>query len=207
MNSKKEFTREVVVKLPSRFGFYTLYGYVNSSPDHYHLAVVKGNVTNKGYVPTRIHSSCITGDILGSQRCDCRAQLEYSLEYIEKQGIGIVLYLFQEGRGIGLINKLKAYKLQEEGLDTVEANEALGFPADLRRYNAAKDILDDLHVRSVRLLTNNPDKIKQLREYGVNIVNRIPVIVGKCEHNERYLKTKKEKMNHLLDYTEALNVI
>lgn len=163
-----------------------------------HLAVVKGTVRKKTNVPVRVHSSCITGDILGSLKCDCGEQLHKALEYIGKKEFGAVLYLFQEGRGINIVNKLKAYSLQKQGFDTVEANELLGLPAEMREYDVVQDIMDDLQIKSIRLITNNPDKIDKLLEAGVNIEGRIPLEITPQENNHRYLSTKKDKMGHIL---------
>ena len=197
--NKIEFIRSVQVKLPSKFGKFDLIAYESPVTQMFHLALVKGDVSGKSDVVMRIHSSCITGDIFGSLRCDCREQLIGAAEYIEKVGTGVVIYAFQEGRGIGLINKLKAYYLQEGGLDTVEANLALGLPEDSRNYDFVKFILDDLKIQSVVLITNNPDKQTQLENLGVNVSGILQSVVTPCEHNLKYLQTKKYKMNHLLE--------
>lgn len=200
MGGTTMFHRSAKVKLPSDFGVFTLYSYENGS-GQVHLAIVKGEVSNQADVLLRVHSSCVTGDVLGSQRCDCRHQLIKALEVIEKNNSGIVIYAFQEGRGIGLINKLRAYYLQERGFDTVEANLALGFPEDLRDYAFVRDILDDLGVVSIALLTNNPNKIEQLQHYGVTITRRVNHEIPACPNNHHYLETKKVRMGHLLTTT------
>lgn len=193
-----EYRKIVEVKLPTNKGKFRLIAYQNGNPDKYHLALVVGNPKGKSGVLVRVHSSCITGDIFGSLRCDCGPQLENAMSLIEKAGNGIILYLFQEGRGIGLINKLKAYKLQEEGLDTVEANLKLGLPVDLREYRPAAEILKDLGIKSIKLMTNNPDKIAELASLGVRVEERMPLEIKPVETNKKYLATKKIKLGHLL---------
>lgn len=182
---------------PTRFGNFELYGFHDHTESKEHTAVVKGNIVGQRDVPVRVHSQCHTGDVWGSLRCDCRDQLEASLEYISQQEFGAVVYLKQEGRGIGLINKIRAYHLQDLGLDTIEANEYLGFPAEARRYDIAASILSLLGLKSVALLTNNPDKITKLTEAGVDITRRIPVVIPWNKHNETYMQTKQESMGHL----------
>ena len=183
---------------PTRFGDFTIYAFKDKKGKE-HLALVRGDVAGEDNVPVRIHSECLTGDSLGSLRCDCGDQLEYSLTYLGKQEKGILLYLRQEGRGIGLGNKIKAYQLQDAGLDTVEANIHLGFDKDLRDYTVAADILKALKVKSVLLLTNNPAKVQDLKKNGIEIAGRIPVKVRPNKYNAYYLKTKEKKLNHLLD--------
>lgn len=190
-------TREVVTNLPTQFGDFKVYSYSNTKDNLEHLALVKGDVTNKN-VHVRIHSECLTGDVFHSKRCDCGAQLEAALSDIEALGQGVLLYMRQEGRGIGLINKLKAYSLQDKGLDTVEANEALGFASDLREYDLAAKILQDLKINEVILLTNNPLKIKGLEANNIKVNKRISIQVGAEKENQLYLQTKKEKLGHLL---------
>jgi 3,4-dihydroxy 2-butanone 4-phosphate synthase/GTP cyclohydrolase II len=163
-----------------------------------HLALVKGDVSAGGNVLVRVHSECFTGDVLGSERCDCGPQLHTAMEMIEKEGCGAVIYMRQEGRGIGLANKLHAYRKQEEGMDTVEANVALGFAPDLRDYGEGAQILVDLGIRKVRLITNNPCKIKGLDGYGIEIVERVPIVIAANCHDKHYLETKRDKMGHLI---------
>lgn len=182
--------------LPTRYGLFKIIVYEDDLDNYNHLAIVKGNVTNKEGVLTRIHSECITGDVFGSKRCDCGEQLHQAMERIEKEGCGLVIYMRQEGRGIGLINKIRSYQLQEKGLDTVEANKALGFEADLREYSLSAKIIEELGVKSIRLLTNNPAKKEGLLEYGVQIKSRESIITEPNECNIEYLNTKKRKMRH-----------
>jgi len=201
MKRKKQAARARVVaraELPTRFGRFTILGIQGRGPNEEAVAIQHGRVKNGAAPLVRVHSQCLTGDVFTSERCDCRAQLEYSLRKIAKEPSGIVLYLPQEGRGIGLINKLKAYELQDEGLDTVEANRRLGFAADSRDYDFAAAALKALGVRSVRLLSNNPDKIEQLERGGVRVVKRIPCRPRTSHHSRAYLKTKQAKMGHLL---------
>jgi len=183
---------------PTRYGDFTIHAFRDRNGKE-HLALVRGDIKGEGNVPVRIHSQCLTGDTLGSLRCDCRDQLEYSLTYLGKHEKGVLLYLRQEGRGIGLGNKIKAYHLQDEGLDTVEANRCLGFEEDLRDYSVAAHILKFLGVNSVLLLTNNPAKLTDLEKNGITVAGRIPVIAKPNKYNASYLKTKERKMNHLLD--------
>ncbi|KRG16045.1 bifunctional 3,4-dihydroxy-2-butanone-4-phosphate synthase/GTP cyclohydrolase II [Lederbergia galactosidilytica] len=189
--------RETEINLPTEYGHFRLVGYSEKLTGQEHLALIKGDLHTDEPILTRIHSECLTGDILGSYRCDCGPQLHAALKQIEKEGRGILLYMRQEGRGIGLINKLKAYNLQEQGFDTVEANEKLGFAADLRDYRLSAEILKDLNVQNVRLLTNNPKKIAGLEEHGLNISERVPIQMPLKEENRQYLQTKKEKLGHL----------
>ncbi|PIN79324.1 GTP cyclohydrolase II, partial [Candidatus Woesearchaeota archaeon CG10_big_fil_rev_8_21_14_0_10_34_8] len=190
--------REDAVDMPTLFGNFTLIPYKDLVSNATHLAIVKGNVDNKENVLVRVHSECLTGDVFGSQRCDCGSQLATALQLIEKEGAGVVLYMRQEGRGIGLMNKLKTYHLQEKGFDTVEANEVLGFKSDLRNYGSGAQILKDLGLTSIRLLTNNPRKVVGLEGYGLQLVERIPLQIIPNDHNKKYLLTKKEKLGHLL---------
>lgn len=190
--------REVTVELPSDYGDFQIVGYSNLIDHKEHVAIVKGTIDPEQPVMVRVHSECLTGDVFGSQRCDCGPQLHAALQQIEEEGTGILLYMRQEGRGIGLLNKLKAYKLQEEGLDTVEANHKLGFGDDLRDYGLGAQILQDLGVRKMRLLTNNPRKIMGLKGYGLEVVETLPIELPSNENNLQYLQTKKEKLGHLL---------
>ncbi|MEN9220509.1 MAG: bifunctional 3,4-dihydroxy-2-butanone-4-phosphate synthase/GTP cyclohydrolase II, partial [Thermostichales cyanobacterium GMQP_bins_62] len=198
--------RESVAKLPSQFGEFQVYGYRETLNQGEHLAIVKGDPQGfaAAEVLVRVHSECLTGDALGSLRCDCRPQLEAALKMIEHRGQGVVVYLRQEGRGIGLINKLKAYSLQDLGLDTVEANERLGFAADLRHYGVGAQILRDLGVRRIQLITNNPRKIVGLKGFGLEVVGRVPLIVESNPFNARYLQTKAQKLGHLLPQSYLL---
>ncbi|HDQ00773.1 MAG TPA: bifunctional 3,4-dihydroxy-2-butanone-4-phosphate synthase/GTP cyclohydrolase II [bacterium] len=191
-------TRKAATNFPTKFGHFKLYLYESAVDEHHHLAIVKGNVNTDNPVIVRVHSQCLTGDILGSLRCDCQDQLHYAMLLIEKEGAGVVLYMRQEGRGIGLANKILAYQLQDNGKDTVEANEALGFKADLRDYGIGAQILADLGIKKIRLLTNNPKKIVGLKGYGMDVVERIPIEVAPNEVNAHYLETKRDKLGHLI---------
>ena len=200
--------RETVCEFPSQFGDFEIYAYRNTLDSTEHLAIVKGDISELGTKPAmvRMHSECLTGDSLGSMRCDCRMQLQAALKMIEAHGLGVVVYLRQEGRGIGLVNKLKAYTLQDMGLDTVEANERLGFPADLRDYGMGAQILNDLGVKEIRLITNNPRKIAGLKGYGLEIVDRLPLLIEATDYNSSYLATKAKKLGHLLLQTYLITV-
>jgi 3,4-dihydroxy 2-butanone 4-phosphate synthase/GTP cyclohydrolase II len=200
--------REAIANLPSLFGEFKVYAYRNVIDNTEHLAIVKGDLQEfaDNEVLVRVHSECLTGDALGSLRCDCRGQLQSALKMIEFANWGVVVYLRQEGRGIGLINKIKAYCLQDEGLDTVEANEKLGFGADLRTYGVGAQILHDLGIKKMRLITNNPRKLAGLKGFGIEIVGRLPLLIETNEYNLRYLETKAEKLGHLLLQTKLITL-
>lgn len=185
--------------LPTRFGQFTIHGFKGRGPQDEAIALVRGKLNGKAAPLVRIHSQCLTGDVLASLRCDCRAQLELSLKTIGQAGSGILLYLPQEGRGIGLMNKLRAYQLQDGGMDTVEANETLGFAADARDYDFSAQILKKLGAKKIRLLSNNPEKVRQLEQSGIRVVQRVPCQPRISKISRAYLQTKKSKMGHILD--------
>ena len=189
-----------VANLPTRFGDFRIVAFWNNRDEKEHVAIIRGNVVGHSDVPMRVHSECLTGDALGSVRCDCRDQLEAALKRIGELGEGLVLYLRQEGRGIGLLNKIRAYALQDGGLDTVEANLALGFRDDERDYAIAAHMLMSLDVCSVRVMTNNPNKLEQLKGYGITVAGRIPHVLPPNEHNRFYLETKAKRSGHIINF-------
>jgi 3,4-dihydroxy 2-butanone 4-phosphate synthase/GTP cyclohydrolase II len=190
----------VTTRLPTTYGEFSVVGYRSLVDDKHHVALVKGDVDGHEDVLVRVHSECLTGDVFHSLRCDCGEQLESALAMIEQEGSGVLLYLAQEGRGIGLLNKLKAYNLQDQGLDTVDANLALGLPADLRHYGIGAQILSDLGLTSIRILTNNPKKIRGLEGYGLSVSAQIPIVHAPNPENEAYLRAKRDKLGHTLHH-------
>jgi 3,4-dihydroxy 2-butanone 4-phosphate synthase/GTP cyclohydrolase II len=205
MEKESLIERQVGVDMPTEFGDFELIAYKQINTGEKHLALIKGQWDENEPVMVRVHSSCVTGDIFGSCRCDCGSQLQTAMKMVENEGKGVVLYMNQEGRGIGLINKLKAYKLQEEGLDTVEANIKLGFDMDQRDYGVGAQILHDLGIKKIKLLTNNPKKRVGLMGYGLEIVDNISIEVVPNRHNKKYLETKRDKMGHTILKNEKVN--
>lgn len=203
---EKLVERVTSVDFPTKHGNFKLHLYKSSIDDHHHLAIEKGDVRDKKDVMVRVHSSCLTGDVFGSCRCDCGDQLAAAMDMIEKEGLGVILYMRQEGRGIGLANKIMAYKLQDNGRDTVEANAELGFPADLRDYGIGAQILSDIGLSTIKLITNNPKKLVGLQGYNLEIVDRVSIMIKPNRHNARYLETKRDKLGHLLDIEESVNL-
>ncbi len=194
-----EFKYIASANLPTKHGAFCIHGFEHVDTKQEHIALSYGEWTEDQTVSVRIHSECLTGDAFFSEKCDCGDQLDYAMRFIVKQGSGVILYLRQEGRGIGLINKIKAYNLQDKGFDTVDANTKLGFLPDERKYDVCKVMLDTLNIKKINLLTNNPDKLNQLKDIGIRVESRIPVLVDSCQYNVDYLRVKKERMSHILD--------
>lgn len=192
-----------IAKMPTRYGDFMAHCYINKINGEHHVALVKGDISDGENILCRVHSECLTGDVFGSMRCDCGQQFDAAMKAIAKEGRGVLLYMRQEGRGIGLVNKLKAYKLQDEGMDTLDANIALGFPGDLREYYTGAQILRDLGIHSLELLTNNPDKVYQLSDYGMEISKRVPIEIEANKYDVFYLKTKKARMGHILEVEDV----
>lgn len=202
MKSESLIKREAVANLPTVYGNWKIYAYTSLVDNKEHVALVMGEIKGEEPILVRVHSECLTGDVFGSLKCDCQSQLHKAMEMIAREGKGVIVYLRQEGRGIGLVNKIKAYHLQDHGFDTVEANKKLGFPPDMRDFGIGAQILRDLGVKKMRLMTNNPKKLIGLEGYGLEVVERVPLITGVCKYNINYLKTKKEKLGHLLNLEE-----
>ncbi|MFH1785384.1 MAG: GTP cyclohydrolase II [Candidatus Micrarchaeota archaeon] len=190
-------TKAAEASLPTQYGNFRVHAFVDKDGRE-HLALVRCEHKSHNGLPVRVHSKCLTGDTLTSLKCDCRAQLKASMKYIERNKCGILIYLDQEGRGIGLVNKIKAYALQEKGMDTVEANVHLGFQEDMRDFSIASDILECFGITEIALMTNNPEKIQQIEKHGIKVIKRIPIIIKANKHNKKYLETKKQKMKHML---------